>query len=228
MKCFKKIFTKLYPYNSVETFTGWGKVLKKYLFAATISHTAFIAISLALIGFEPMIYNMWLACLAYSCFLTLNNCTILTYVIFLIMAISGGITWACAYRGSEARQLHCSTSDSKDANSSSSSSSSSNGSTSTHHDCTSTGGGGYSGGLHETQSIALIACIFFYIAALVLVGRALWFFRKTGGIRGLNKTDGLIEDKLLGGAAAIGGAIASKSSAQIDKQNKNDLKEEND
>lgn len=25
LKCFKKLFTKLFPYNSVETFTGWGK-----------------------------------------------------------------------------------------------------------------------------------------------------------------------------------------------------------
>lgn len=82
--------------------------------------------------------------------------------------------------------------------------------------------------MHETQSISLIVCICFYIAALVLVLRALWFFRKTGGIRGLNKTSGLIEDKILGGAAAIGGAIAAKSSDQIDKQDKKDLKEEND
>ena len=59
-----------------------------------------------------------------------------------------------------------------------------------------------------------------YILFLVLVSRALWFFRKTGGIRGLNARDGLIEDKILGAGKAVAGAVATKSNAAIDAQNK--------
>ena len=46
-----------------------------------------------------MIYNIWLALLAYSCYLTLNHCTICLYCTFLIMAISGGITYGAGYSG---------------------------------------------------------------------------------------------------------------------------------
>jgi len=56
-----------------------------------------------------------------------------------------------------------------------------------------------------------------YILNFVLIGRALWFFRKTGGIRGLNDRTGLLEDKLLGGAKAIAGAVGAKSNAAIAK-----------
>ena len=107
LKCFKKVFSKMYPYQSVETFTGWGKVLKYYLFAASILHTLFIAIALALTGFEPMFYNMLLALLAYSCYLTLNNCTICAYVTLLVFAIAGGLTLGIAYTGTATQHLHC-------------------------------------------------------------------------------------------------------------------------
>ena len=73
------------------------------------------------------------------------------------------------------------------------------------------------GGLSGTQSISLFVCIAMYILNFVLIGRALWFFRKTGGIRGLNDRSGLIEDKLLGGAKAVAGAVATKSNAAIKK-----------
>jgi hypothetical protein len=189
--------------------------LKYYLFAATILHTLFIGIALAFTGFEPMFYNMWLALLAYSCYLTLNNCTICMYVTFLIFAISGGITWGIAYTGTTKSKMHCE--GAKDPKS---------GATTTGHDCTSTSSSG--GGLNGGQAISLFVCLGMYCLFFVLVGRALWFFRKTGGIRGLNKKDGLIEDKLLGGAAYIGKAVASKSTAAIDKNDKQALKEEND
>jgi len=120
VKCFKKVFTKLFPYNSVITFTGWGKKLKQYLFAATIMHCLFIGISLALIGFEPTYYNILLALFAYSCYLTLNNCTICLYVTFLVFAITGGLTWAIAYTG-EAAPSTCTTTSSNSGSSSSSS-----------------------------------------------------------------------------------------------------------
>ena len=74
----------------------------------------------------------------------------------------------------------------------------------------------------------MFVLIAFYITALCLIGRALWFFRKTGGIRGLNQRDGLIEDKLFGGAKMIAGAVAVKTNDAIDKQDKADLKQEVD
>lgn len=52
---------------------------------------------------------------------------------------------------------------------------------------------------------------------LYLNGRALWFFRKTGGIHGLNKRDGLIEDKVLGAAKSVSAAVAAKSNDAMDK-----------
>lgn len=53
--------------------------------------------------------------------------------------------------------------------------------------------------------------------SLVLVSRALWFFRKTGGIRGLDATDNLFEDRLIGGAKYVGGKIGEKAVAAHDK-----------
>jgi hypothetical protein len=224
--CFKKVFSKMYPYNSVETFTGWGKVLKYYLFAATILHTLFIAISLALTGFEPMFYNMLLALLAYSCYLTLNNCTICSYVTLLVFAIAGGLTWGIAYTGTATTHLHCKDSKAAAKGASTTSSIELTESSGAGKDCTSTSTSG--GGLNGEQSISLFCCIGMYCILLVLVGRALWFFRKTGGIRGLNKRDGLIEDKLLGGAKMVAGAVASKTNDAIDKDNKESAKQEYD
>jgi hypothetical protein len=177
------------------------------LFGATILHTLFIGIALALTGFEPMFYNMGLALLAYSCYLTLNNCTICLYCTALIFAISGGLTWGIAYTGTSTSKMHCE--DAKDPKT---------GETTTGKDCTSTHTSG--GGLNGCQAWSLFCCLGMYICCGFLIGRALWFFRKTGGIRGLNKTDGLIEDKIIGGAAYIGKAVASKSSDAIDKSNK--------
>ena len=57
----------------------------------------------------------------------------------------------------------------------------------------------------------------FYCVSLILVARALWFFRKTGGIRGLNATDNLFEDKLIGGAKYVGGKIGEKAVKAHDK-----------
>lgn len=127
LKCFKKIFSKMYPYYSVTTFTGWGHLMKNYLLFATILHSCFIVVSLALIGFEPMYYNMLLALLAYSCYLTLNNCTICCYITLLVFAIAGGLTWGIAYTGTGGVTSSCPTNSSdhtsKSANSTASASS---------------------------------------------------------------------------------------------------------
>ena len=45
----------------------------------------------------------------------------------------------------------------------------------------------------------------------ILIARALWFYRKTGGLKGLDKTDGLIEDKLISAGKTVGAAVADKA-----------------
>lgn len=143
-------------------------------------HTIFFGVSLALIGFEPMFYNMWLALLAYSCYLTLNNCTICCYVTFLTFAITGGLTWGIAYTGSGGAEVSC------DRTAAGIAADKAAGKTEKDSSCTHNNNGSLNGGLSGTQSIALFTCIGMYILMFYLVGRALWYFRKTGGIRGLN------------------------------------------
>ena len=65
-----------------------------------------------------------------------------------------------------------------------------------------------------------MTCVAMYILMGLLVARALWYFRKTGGIRGLNKKTGLIEDKIIGGVKFVGGAIANKAGDHMDKKDK--------
>ena len=108
VECFKRIFSKLFPYQSVTTFTEWGHLLKNYLLAATILHAIFFGVAIAMIGFQPMIYTMFLGLVCYSCYLTLNNCSICLYMTGLVLSISGGVTWACSYTGqAAATTLHC-------------------------------------------------------------------------------------------------------------------------
>lgn len=93
----------MYPFVPVYTSTAWGRKLRYHLLSACILHCLFFGISLALIGFEPMYYNMLLALLAYSCYLTLNNCTICAYMTLLVFAIAGGLTWGIAYSDESSR-----------------------------------------------------------------------------------------------------------------------------
>ena len=65
-----------------------------------------------------------------------------------------------------------------------------------------------------------------YILMGMLTSRALWYFRKTGGIRGLNKRTGLIEDKIIGAGKFVASAVGNKASQQMDKQDKKALKNE--
>tara|TARA_B110000285_G_C14898755_1_gene502150 strand:+ start:330 stop:512 length:183 start_codon:yes stop_codon:yes gene_type:complete len=46
-----------------------------------------------MIGFEPMAMNLILATWAYSVYLTMNELSILLYIVFLIGATINGIYW---------------------------------------------------------------------------------------------------------------------------------------
>ena len=60
---------------------------------ACFSHILFFCISLAMVGFQPMMLNGFLATWAYSCYLTLNELSIVLYLIFLVAITISGIYW---------------------------------------------------------------------------------------------------------------------------------------
>ena len=51
-------------------------------------HNVLFVFSLSIIGFAPMMESIFLACWAYSCYLTMNECQILLYVFFVIASVS--------------------------------------------------------------------------------------------------------------------------------------------
>ena len=56
-----------------------------------------------------------------------------------------------------------------------------------------------------------------YIILFVLISRALWFFRKTGGLKGLDSTEGLIEDKIISTGGAVAASVADKAAKKMDE-----------
>jgi hypothetical protein len=61
---------------------------------ALVLHIVFFAVSLGFIGFEPMMANLYLSIIAYSCYITLKECMICFYLVCLLGSITGGLTWA--------------------------------------------------------------------------------------------------------------------------------------
>ena len=90
-RLFKKIFFALYPSHPKKTWTKQGEWLRKMLLMAIILHCVFFIASLALIGFETMVINLLLCCWAYSVYLTLNQCSIILYIFFLLSGASCGL-----------------------------------------------------------------------------------------------------------------------------------------
>ena len=56
-------------------------------------HLGFWLISMCIIGYEPMVCNLWLGILGYSCYLTLNVCKIYFYLFCLLSSLIGGMEW---------------------------------------------------------------------------------------------------------------------------------------
>lgn len=88
----------MYPANAVEPHTDWSKRMKKSFYFSMFVHFGFFVLSLSVIGFEFMTYNLLLGLLCYSAMLTFSLCTIYFYFFNLISALSAGITWALNYR----------------------------------------------------------------------------------------------------------------------------------
>ena len=65
-----------------------------------------------------------------------------------------------------------------------------------------------------------------HLVCIYYLGRAYYYFRKTGGIKGMNPTHDLPEDKALKHGKAIAGKVADVAHNQMDKAEKKDV--END
>ena len=52
----------------------------------------FFVLALALVGFETMALNIFLGSWCYSVYLTINECSIIMYLFFLLMGIFGGLS----------------------------------------------------------------------------------------------------------------------------------------
>tara|TARA_B110000285_G_C14960012_1_gene531193 strand:- start:129 stop:581 length:453 start_codon:yes stop_codon:yes gene_type:complete len=93
----KRLFKRWFPFHATLPFTEEAKKLKLTLNISIGFHSAFFIVSLVLIGFEPMSYNIFLGLMCYSASLTLSICTIYIYLFFLLSALSGGLTWGIKY-----------------------------------------------------------------------------------------------------------------------------------
>ena len=94
IRCGKKVFTRLYPAKKKHAWTKQGVQLRNCILVAGLAHCMFFVVSLAMIGFRTMMFNLFLACWAYSCFLTMNELSILLYFLFLLMSTIYGLQYS--------------------------------------------------------------------------------------------------------------------------------------
>ena len=84
--CGSSIFFKLYPSikksdKGIEE-AAW---LRKMCIVATFVHFSLSIMSLALVGFTPMIFNFLQTCWIYSCYLTLREREVMFYLFILLV-----------------------------------------------------------------------------------------------------------------------------------------------
>ena len=91
--CFKRLFKKLYPVNPKKAWTKQGIWLRRMIIVCLISHFVFFVVGLVMIGFEPMAMNIILAVWSYSVYLTLNELSIILYVILICGVTINGFYW---------------------------------------------------------------------------------------------------------------------------------------
>ena len=80
----------------------------------------------------------------------------------------------------------------------------------------------------STQILGLYLGIIVDLITVYYCGRAYYFFRKTGGIKGTGATRDLPEDKIMSGAGKIVNTGAGALSAQLDKDDAKHKREEDD
>ena len=83
----QKLFTFFFPGRMKKTKTNQGAHLRWLMGATVFGHCMFFFISLAIIGFVPMIENLMFAAWTYSIYLTLREWLLITYMIALLVAM---------------------------------------------------------------------------------------------------------------------------------------------
>ena len=76
----KKMFMKLWPSKPKELYTSQGRWLRKMALLFMVLDLIFFVISLAVVGFGPMFYDIMLAVLGYSVYLTLREWVVMLYM----------------------------------------------------------------------------------------------------------------------------------------------------
>ena len=78
------LFFKFYPSIKKEARNEESLWLRKMCLIATVIHFSLSILSLALIGFGPMIFNLLQTCWIYSCYLTLREREVAVYLFILL------------------------------------------------------------------------------------------------------------------------------------------------
>jgi len=71
MERLRRIFFAMYPTEKRQPKNEFGRALRRTILICVIFHAIYFTISLAFIGFLPMIADLFLGCYAYSVYLTL-------------------------------------------------------------------------------------------------------------------------------------------------------------
>merc|ERR1711998_331190 len=90
-ECTKTIFSKMYPRKEKKTWTRQGSWLRKLIKICLWCHITFTLFNFLWVGFTGFFVNLMLTFWCMSCYYTLNQCSIIIYIVFLIMAIIFGI-----------------------------------------------------------------------------------------------------------------------------------------
>ena len=83
---FARTFFCLWPNQNKQSFTDEGRRMRYAMASVTALHGFMFVLSLCLVGFFPMLYNLLLAAWAYSCYLTLREREIIFYFIMVVLA----------------------------------------------------------------------------------------------------------------------------------------------
>ena len=89
---FNRCFFKLYPAKKKDTTNEVSYWLRMMLLVASILHFTLTMLSLALIGFKPMVFNLIQVMWSYSCYLTLREREVVVYLLILVAQISYCLT----------------------------------------------------------------------------------------------------------------------------------------
>ena len=82
-----RTFHTLYPAKKKETRNEASRWMRLMLLVATLLHFTLVLLSLALIGFKPMVFNLTQVMICYSCYLTLREREVVFYLVVLACQI---------------------------------------------------------------------------------------------------------------------------------------------